>query len=57
MNYLCAGWPIRVPMQMWVLAFSGGFTPVAPMLFTSQLTLPIADIHRNKWQIQKEKSG
>ena len=28
------------PMQMLVLPSSGGFTPVAPMRFTSQLTLP-----------------
>jgi hypothetical protein len=27
-------------MQLVVFASSGGFTPVAPMLFTSQLTLP-----------------
>jgi len=27
-------------MQMVVFASSGGFAPVAPMLFTSQLTLP-----------------
>jgi hypothetical protein len=28
-------------MQMVVLPGSGGFTPVAPMLFTSQLTLSV----------------
>jgi len=37
--WVLAGWSIRVPTQMVVLASRGGFAPVAPMLFTSQLTL------------------
>jgi len=32
-------------MQMLVLANSGGFTPVAPMLFSWQLTLAVAETH------------
>ena len=41
-------------MQMLVLPSSGGFAPVAPMLFTSQLTLAISDTHHD---IRWEKMG
>jgi hypothetical protein len=44
-------------MQMVVLPGSGGFTTVAPMLFTSQLTLAIPDSQHNGWEIQKKKLG
>jgi len=39
MDYHWALSTVLVPMQMVVLPSSGGFTPVAPMLFTLQLTL------------------
>jgi len=43
-------------MQMNLFFISGGsFAPVAPMLFTSQLTLPLQDTDHSRRQIQKKK--
>jgi len=44
-------------MQMLVLPSSGGFASVAPMLFTSQLTLAIPDTHHIRRENPKEKKG
>jgi hypothetical protein len=45
------GQPILAPKQMVVLVSSGGPTPVAPMLFTSQFTLSLGVTGCSLWKL------